>query len=188
MQLRDLQRQYPDMGTGTRAFQQIIEKTELNVQWMKSNYDIIENWLDGNLQTKVTAEVKDVRLPRNVSPFLYELEIFPDIYQANPADFKFTGYVKIWIRTLEATSNITLHANKLTIDEATIFVGTNESLVPPNVRSTSQDLDRQFYIIQLENLLEADRAYFVEMNYTGILADDLAGLYYSSYSRGNNTV
>ncbi|KAK3108903.1 hypothetical protein FSP39_018341 [Pinctada imbricata] len=187
-QLKELQRQYPDMGTGTRAFQQIIEKTELNVRWLKENNAIIESWLDENLKSGVT-EVSDVRIPKNVAPFLYDLEIFPDIYQSDPADFMFKGYVKIWFRTLESTSNITLHQHLLDIDINTITVGSNETAVPPGVvRSTSEDKDRQFFIIQLENLLADDTVYFVAMNYSGILRDDLTGLYYSSYKRGDETV
>ena len=175
------------MGSGTRAFQQVIEKTQLNMKWIQNNHRIIEQWLDKHLQLKEST-VDDVRLPRSVSPYLYELEIFPDIYHTDPADFKFVGHVKIWIHTFEATSNITLHSNKLTIDESTIFIGTNESIISTTVQSTSEDTDRQFFIIQLKGLLDADRDYFVEMNYTGILANDLTGLYYSSYKRGNKTV
>lgn len=39
---------YPDLGTGTRAFYQAIEKTKSNIRWMDMNYDIIKKWLIAN--------------------------------------------------------------------------------------------------------------------------------------------
>ncbi|XP_061165768.1 aminopeptidase N-like isoform X2 [Saccostrea echinata] len=47
-ELRELEaflRENPDMGSGTRAFQQAIEKTKSNIKWMDKNYDIVKQWL-----------------------------------------------------------------------------------------------------------------------------------------------
>lgn len=33
------------MGSGTRAFQQAIEKTLGNINWMDQNYHIVKQWL-----------------------------------------------------------------------------------------------------------------------------------------------
>jgi hypothetical protein len=33
------------MGSGTRAFQQAIEKTKSNINWMDKNYDVVKRWL-----------------------------------------------------------------------------------------------------------------------------------------------
>ncbi|KAJ8311345.1 hypothetical protein KUTeg_010700 [Tegillarca granosa] len=48
--MKDFQALHPDMGSGTRAYAQAIEKTEANIQWMKKNYDIINKWLPGTIQ------------------------------------------------------------------------------------------------------------------------------------------
>ena len=39
---------YPDLGSGTRAFYQAIEKTKSNTKWMQKNFGIIKSWLIGN--------------------------------------------------------------------------------------------------------------------------------------------
>ncbi|KAL5020034.1 hypothetical protein ScPMuIL_002926 [Solemya velum] len=44
-QLEDLKVKQPDMGSGTRAFQLVTEKTKSNIEWMENNIDIISNWL-----------------------------------------------------------------------------------------------------------------------------------------------
>nr|XP_022306251.1 aminopeptidase N-like isoform X1 [Crassostrea virginica] len=44
-QLEDFLKSHPDMGSGTRAFQQAIEKTKSNIRWMDTNYDIVKQWL-----------------------------------------------------------------------------------------------------------------------------------------------
>ncbi|XP_060075201.1 aminopeptidase N-like [Ylistrum balloti] len=44
-QLNDFLEKNPDMGSGTRAFKQAIEKTTSNVRWMNENYGKVETWL-----------------------------------------------------------------------------------------------------------------------------------------------
>ena len=50
------------------------------------------------------------------------------------------------------------------------------------------DKARQFEVFFLDSALVPGRAYFIEMNFTGPLTGDLAGLYLSQYERGNQTV
>lgn len=45
MQLEDFLKSHPNMGSGTRAFQQAIEKTKGNINWMDQNYPIVKQWL-----------------------------------------------------------------------------------------------------------------------------------------------
>ncbi|XP_052694307.1 aminopeptidase Ey-like isoform X2 [Crassostrea angulata] len=44
-QLEDFVKLHPNMGSGTRAFQQAIEKTLGNINWMDQNYHIVKQWL-----------------------------------------------------------------------------------------------------------------------------------------------
>ncbi|KAJ8311540.1 hypothetical protein KUTeg_010895, partial [Tegillarca granosa] len=44
-QLEDFIERHPNLGSGTRAFQQAVEKTKSNIKWMEKNYPILENWL-----------------------------------------------------------------------------------------------------------------------------------------------
>ncbi|XP_056008322.1 putative aminopeptidase-2 isoform X2 [Ostrea edulis] len=188
-QLRDFKTKYPDMGSGTRAFDQVIEKTEANIDWMSTYYNTIEKWLDDNIAASSgDSSLKDVRLPRSVLPDLYTLELFPDIYQPSPANFTFSGSVKIDVRVVENTENITLHINKLTINESSVKVVAKVDGAVIPISSFKQDKDRQFFIILLRQPLQMGTNYSVSINFKGPLTDDLAGLYYSSYKRGDQTL
>lgn len=52
----------------------------------------------------------------------------------------------------------------------------------------SHDDERQFEIFALDKEITVGEKYYIEMNFTGPLTGDLAGLYLSQYQRGNNTV
>ena len=121
LQLKDFLAKHPYMGTGARAFQQAIEKTQSNIKWMQHNKAVISNWLQTVNQPKV--RVTDVRLPRHLIPRTYDLTIQPNMYGTDPDNFYFEGYVKIIMEATDAGSNVTLNANKLTIDEHTIQFG-----------------------------------------------------------------
>ncbi|KAL5020481.1 hypothetical protein ScPMuIL_003373, partial [Solemya velum] len=47
-QLEEFQNKEPDMGSGTRAYNQAIEETKSNIKWMEKNIPVIESWLDDN--------------------------------------------------------------------------------------------------------------------------------------------
>jgi aminopeptidase N len=177
------------MGSGTRAFDQMMEKTEANIDWMSKYYNTIEKWLDDNIAAASRdSTLKDVRLPRSVLPDLYTLELYPDIYQPSPANFSFSGSVTIDVHVVENTRNITLHINKLTIDEKTVKVVARINNAEIPISSFKQDVDRQFFIILLRQPLQKGSNYSVSMSFKGPLKDDLAGLYYSTYKRGDQTL
>ncbi|KAK8402060.1 hypothetical protein O3P69_001270 [Scylla paramamosain] len=37
-----------DLGSASRAVQQVIERTKVKIAWMRTNYDVIVEWLDAN--------------------------------------------------------------------------------------------------------------------------------------------
>ncbi|GIY37859.1 uncharacterized protein CEXT_664431 [Caerostris extrusa] len=116
-----------------------------------------------------------VRLPRSVVPDHYDLELQPFIY---PGNFTFSGKVRILIRVLEATDNVTLHINNVTVREESVrLTGPNA----PSLKSVSEDKERQFFILHLGGELVAGHHYEVSMEYVGSLNDQLAGFYRSSY-------
>ena len=45
LQLEEFMKQHPDMGSGTRAFEQAIEKTQINIKWMNAHISVIDTWL-----------------------------------------------------------------------------------------------------------------------------------------------
>lgn len=177
------------MGSGTRAFDQVMEKTVANIDWMSKYYHTIEGWLDDNLASFTGGNsLKDVRLPRSVLPQLYTLEIYPDIYHPDPRNFTYSGSVDIDVLVVEETNNITLHINKLTVDPNSVRVLNSATFSIIQTGGLTEDKDRQFLVVSVLTPLQKGGNYTLSMSFRGPLTDDLAGLYYSSYRRGDQTV
>lgn len=132
--------------------------------------------------------VTDVRLPTALEPILYDVELQANMYMGDPTNFTFEGYVHIKMRVNSATNNITLHINKLTIDNSSLSLTEDDGGSAPNIDHYDLDLARQFIIFHLDANLETDKEYTIKINFVGPLTDDLVGLYLSSYERGNDTV
>ena len=119
------------MGTGRRAFEQAIEKTQRNMKWMTQNIDSITNWLSTVTKVATKQRVKDVRLPLHLIPTTYDLTLKPNMYLDDPKSFTFDGYIKIHMDAKFAGSNVTVHTNKLTIDDSTIQFGKEDGSAGP---------------------------------------------------------
>ena len=131
---------------------------------------------------------RNVRLPLNLYPTLYDVELQPQMYSGNPKEFFFNGSVRIEMMCMHSTYEIVLHTNKLNISESSIVIqplGTREAPMYPDVEF---DTVNQFLILKTSRQMAAGANFSVEMTFYGPLIDDLAGLYLSSYDRGNDTM
>ncbi|KFM56599.1 Aminopeptidase N, partial [Stegodyphus mimosarum] len=120
-------------------------------------------------------ELPYVLLPKSIIPEHYDVELQPFIL---PGNFTFNGKVRVQIRVLEETDNVTLHINNITVNEASIRLSGVDA---PGIAKTSEDLERQFYILHLKGKLRTGQSYEVYMEFLGCLNDQLAGFYRSSY-------
>jgi hypothetical protein len=121
---------------------------------------------------------------------MYSVELFPDIYGADPSKFTFSGIVKIDMSCNEDTNNITLNSKKLMINEKSVKIlslSTGSNIGNPGFQSLSYDEELQLVTFITRNQFIKGHNYSIEMNFTGPLLDDLQGLYYSSYKEGNIT-
>ncbi|XP_053379505.1 aminopeptidase N-like isoform X2 [Mercenaria mercenaria] len=125
------------------------------------------------------------RLPRHIEPLLYKIELFPNIYGLNASDFTFSGSVWIKFKCIVRSQNITLNINKLDLINSSMTAG---SLRPNDkfyrgIEILSYDVDTkwQFLIIHLEKILIPYKEYYVSMNFTGLLRNDFAGMYLSTF-------
>lgn len=132
-QLRDFLEENPNMGTGNRAFKQAIEKTETNIEWMKQNRDTVANWLE-NVGKHRSTRVTDVRLPLHLIPDTYDITLQPNMYSDDPESFNFEGQVKIYMTANATGRNVTLHVNKLNIDEESIRFGKEDGSKGPSYK------------------------------------------------------
>jgi hypothetical protein len=65
-----------------------------------------------------------IRLPQNIAPIHYNLEIRPilNLPLDDPQQFKAPGLVRIHLRCLLNSDNITLHSDEISIDEGNVTV------------------------------------------------------------------
>jgi puromycin-sensitive aminopeptidase len=119
----------------------------------------------------VDTKDQDFRLPRNVIPTNYRIQIEPDI-----AKKKFSGEVTIEVSVNEPVSTIVLNAKELEILEAQVSNSTGTRLVA----SVKLDNEREFAILTFSGVLGlGDWQLFVRFN--GIHNDKLKGFYGSSW-------
>lgn len=120
---------------------------------------------------------KFYRLPNTTIPVHYDISLSTEIHNGT---FDFDGRVKIEIRVVENTSNITLHYRQLTIVNVDLL-DSAQQLIQRDVPTTFQE-DLEFMIITPTQPLIAGQTYVVDINYNGILRNDDAGFYRSSYT------
>lgn len=131
-----------------------------------------------------SAKVTDVRLPVHLEPIKYKLELVPFII---PNNFTIRGNVKIQVLCHHPSSNITVHAADLSINNDTVVVA-DEDGNSLDVEGVQYDKDREFFIINLSEQLIVGKMYTVEISYIAYLKDNLKGFYRSQYfDRSTNT-
>src|SRR5580698_102997 len=114
------------------------------------------------------------RLPENVArPENYKLTFAPDLDKA-----KFGGDETITLRMLKPGSEITLNAVDIDFHEITITSGgtTQKATVTP-------EKDKEMVVLRVDKPLAAGTA-TVHITYTGILNDEMRGLYLGKDDKG----
>ncbi|VDI45275.1 Hypothetical predicted protein [Mytilus galloprovincialis] len=131
---------------------------------------------------------RDVRLPLNLYPVLYELELQPFIYETNPADFYFSGTVKIEMECRQSTNEIVLHSNQLNITTSSVRI---EPMAPgknPIIPTIEFDTVNHFLVLKTNTQLVGGSNYSVYIEFRGPLLPRPPGFYQSSYQHRNDTM
>ncbi len=113
------------------------------------------------------------RLPEGARPENYKLTFTPDLDKA-----KFEGDETITLRLLKSSSDITLNAVDIDFHEVTITSGgtTQKAKVTP-------EKEKEMVVLSVEKPLAAGAA-TVHITYTGILNDEMRGLYLGKDDKG----
>ena len=126
----------------------------------------------------------DIRLPRDLIPSLYNLQLRVDLNT-----FGFSGSVDIAVSVEQTTRYIMLHVNKLKVDRRRVTIIRTDLDLPHGseislrIIEQFQVLQNDFYVLKASTLLRKGHRYLITFgNFTGVLADDLRGLYRSSYT------
>ncbi|KAL1491457.1 hypothetical protein ABEB36_012054 [Hypothenemus hampei] len=125
--------------------------------------------------------VSGYRLPKNVMPESYRLEIVTPFGEKD--NFHFQG--KVWIETSCVTpaTNITLHSKNLEIEENLVTLKdiTSKAIKEIKGLKITYEPEHDFLIILLDQPLTEDHRYEIFIPFKGLLDDSLAGFYRSSY-------
>lgn len=120
------------------------------------------------------------RLPNNTKPEAYVITISTDIANGK---FEFDGTVRISVRVLKSTRNITLHQRQLKILSTELkdeFDHRYRILLP------HYDPDTEFLTITTtEDVIYPGNLLYLTIKYKGTLREDAAGFYRSSYTNSN---
>ena len=143
------------------------------------------------LALKPRTYPKNIRLPPDVIPRHYNLELTPFIYGDDTKLFHFVGVVEIHVRCVKRTDTITLHLKELQVYNKSISLealGGSSTAAAPKWTSYKIDSQRDFFILQLDNALEVGERYRLRMSFRGELpANKLVGMYKLSYQQDNAT-
>lgn len=151
-----------------------------------------EHYADENMEIfsrNASQHENSHRLPRSLVPMSYDIKLMPFINSVQ--NFTYSGDVSITIKCTGDTSNITLHALELFINEKDVTVhwlkspyGKKETL---EISEQYIDLLRQFYVIKMVKPLKFGEIYEVKIKYHGVLSEHMVGFYRSSYKIGQET-
>ena len=112
------------------------------------------------------------RLPKTLNPNLYNISLTPYMKEGI-----FTGKVKIHMTVQENTTLIALNAHKLNILSVKVFRNDSEK----NVQSyTTKHIPQQLRIY-LSSYVHTNEKIIAEIQFNGILNDEMTGFYRSSY-------
>uniref|UniRef100_A0A224XI48 Aminopeptidase n=1 Tax=Panstrongylus lignarius TaxID=156445 RepID=A0A224XI48_9HEMI len=129
------------------------------------------------------------RLPGDVIPQNYRLEILADIDEPN---FNFSGNVWIKIHCVKSTNTIILHTKDLEIPEEEVelkeVIGDDNEVAQIPITQQRLVPENEFYIIKLEQNLKSGKTYILYMPFSGPLSQGLVGFYRSNYrDKASNT-
>ncbi|XP_015239287.1 PREDICTED: aminopeptidase N-like [Cyprinodon variegatus] len=134
----------------------------------------------------VTAPWDRYRLPPGLVPLFYNITLWPRLRpKENSSLYIFTGWSTVQFECLEETNLILIHSNKLNYtkmeDGHPVRLTAEGDESAPNIKSAWLQPQTQYLVIQLKGRLTPGQKYRLYAEFTGELADDLAGFYRSEY-------
>ncbi|KAJ5721327.1 uncharacterized protein N7483_009261 [Penicillium malachiteum] len=118
-------------------------------------------------------------LPTNVKPVHYDLTLEPNFEK-----FTYDGTVLIDLNVNEDTDFISLNSNEITIHSAAVL---SKGTVVESNPQISMKKDDQTATIKFNQALAAGSDAQLKLTFTGILNDNMAGFYRSSYKENGET-
>ena len=128
------------------------------------------------------------RLPTDLKPSHYDVEIKADIYQPDPEDFNLEGWVTMHLDCQESTETIVFHKGvRIDIDTASIVVRNSVSNEAIGLSGLSEDVEKNFYKVHLSRVLSVGENITVSLHYTSPMKNDLSGFFWFNYVEDGET-
>ncbi|XP_077425086.1 aminopeptidase N-like isoform X1 [Vanacampus margaritifer] len=134
----------------------------------------------------VAAPWDRYRLPTSLIPLSYNITLWPHLSpDPNSGLYLFTGSSTVTFECATETNLVLIHSNKLNYTllenkHIALLLASGDGFVP-SVASTWLQPKTQYLVVQLNGVLTQGGTYLLHTEFTGELADDLAGLYRSEY-------
>lgn len=127
----------------------------------------------------------DIRLPRSIVPFFYRLTLRVDMDQ-----FTFVGSVDIDVTAVDDADFVVLHMTSLAIDPNDVFIvhdqGSGDDERRESFRRVTVSPVHDLYILETRRMLgQGTEHRIVITRFSGIISEDLRGLYRSVYKDQN---
>ncbi|NXP03367.1 AMPN Aminopeptidase, partial [Thinocorus orbignyianus] len=130
------------------------------------------------------------RLPKMLMPEFYEVSLQPFLTPNEDGMYIFKGNSSVIFVCLEPTNLILIHSNKLNYTTPGTHWAVLEGVdgaSAPGIISTELVTLTQYLVVKLDGQLQKDQRYRLSTNFTGELADDLAGFYRNDTRQINGT-
>ncbi|XP_056137350.1 aminopeptidase N-like isoform X2 [Lampris incognitus] len=139
-----------------------------------------------SLTGDITASWDSYRLPTTLVPDNYIVTLWPRLTpDPNSGLYIFTGSCSVEFECVEETDLIIIHSNKLnytSLDNTHLgTLTTKGDGFAPCIKSSWLQRKTQYLVLQLNGKLTKGQRYQLNTEFTGELADDLAGFYRSEY-------
>ncbi|XP_029909225.1 aminopeptidase N-like [Myripristis murdjan] len=134
----------------------------------------------------VTAPWDSYRLPASLVPERYHVTLWPRLTpELSSGLYIFTGNSTVEFECVEETDLILIHSNKLnytTLNNTHMCALTApDGVSAPSIQSSWLQPNTQYLVVQLDWELTKGQKYQLYAEFSGELADDLAGFYRSEY-------
>lgn len=149
------------------------------------------NPLFENVAPELIHEIlDDYRLPDDVVPTNYIIELTPYLDTKDEKSFTFDGHSEIDLDIKKNTTTITFHAKQLKFEEINLmYKNKTGNITIADITSKKLNKQKDFVTLVLKEEITSDmQDVKLILNYTGVLKnDELRGFYNSSYQNKNET-
>lgn len=145
--------------------------------------------LFGAVFSVFAQDTDNYRLPNNIIPSNYDIEITPYFEaETNKLPFTFDGIAKITLRTNQNNiMQIVIHAVNLNTTTNPTLVEAQDGFTSIQVTGSVDTLLTQKRTITLASALKTNQDYILTFNYVGQINANMFGFYRSSYVENGTT-